>query len=299
MKIEGDAVIEETTSVEDQTGGEATSTDTVVEDGDEGDQTTTTENAEGEAAAGEVEEMIISMGDEVISQEDEEQKQAPAWVKDLRKANREKDKRIRELEAKLGGGQAAQEVKLPPKPKLEDFDYDPDKYEERLTEWFEQKRKFDAQQEAARRAQEEVETAWQTKVEQYNSAKTQLKVPDYDDAEAFVQEKFNVTQQGIIIQGLENPALVVYALGKNQKKALELSQIADPVRFAVAIGKLETQLKVTTRKAPPPPPKTVTGTAPVSGAVDSNLERLRADAERTGDYSKVIKYKAQQKRANN
>lgn len=299
MKIEGDAVIEETTSVEDQTGGEATSTDTVVEDGDEGDQTTTTENAEGEAAAGEVEEMVISMGDEVISQEDEEQKQAPAWVKDLRKANREKDKRIRELEAKLGGGQAAQEVKLPPKPKLEDFDYDPDKYEERLTEWFEQKRKFDAQQEAARRAQEEVETAWQTKVEQYNSAKTQLKVPDYDDAEAFVQEKFNVTQQGIIIQGLENPALVVYALGKNQKKALELSQIADPVRFAVAIGKLETQLKVTTRKAPPPPPKTVTGTAPVSGAVDSNLERLRADAERTGDYSKVIKYKAQQKRANN
>ena len=299
MKIEGDAVIEETTSVEDQTGGEATSTDTVVEDGDEDDQTATTENAEGEAAAGEVEEMVISMGDEVISQEDEEQKQAPAWVKDLRKANREKDKRIRELEAKLGGGQAAQEVKLPPKPKLEDFDYDPDKYEERLTEWFEQKRKFDAQQEAARRAQEEVETAWQTKVEQYNSAKTQLKVPDYDDAEAFVQEKFNVTQQGIIIQGLENPALVVYALGKNQKKALELSQIADPVRFAVAIGKLETQLKVTTRKAPPPPPKTVTGTAPVSGAVDSNLERLRADAERTGDYSKVIKYKAQQKRANN
>jgi len=37
------------------------------------------------------------------------------------------------------------------------------------------------------------------------------------------------------------------------------------------------------------------GKAPKSGAVDSNLERLRAEAERTGDYTKVIAYKNQKR----
>ena len=83
----------------------------------------------------------------------------------------------------------------------------------------------------------------------------------------------------------------VYALGKNPKKLAELASIKDPVRFAVAVAKLETQLKVSTRKPPPPPPKITSGSAPVSGSVDSTLERLRAEAERTGDYTKVIQYK--------
>jgi len=258
--------------------------DTAVED------TSVVENNEN-AAREEVDELVISMGDEIITQEDEEQKQAPIWVKELRKASREKDRKIRELEAKLNTGTAAtSSVKLSPKPKLEDFDYDPDQFEEKLGSWYEQKRKFDAQEEATRQAQERTQKDWEEKLEKYNKAKTELKVADYEDAEVYIQSKFNVTQQGIILQGLENPALVVYALGKNQKKANELAQIADPIRFAVAVGKLETQLKVTTRKAPPPPHKTVTGTAPVSGSVDSNLERLRADAVRTGDFSKDLKY---------
>jgi len=106
----------------------------------------------------------------------------------------------------------------------------------------------------------------------------------------------NVTQQGVVIQGAENPALVIYALGKNPKKAKELASIADPVKFAFAIAKLETQLKVTGKRTPPPPEKTVGGgTAPIRGAVDSNLERLREDAARTGDYSKVYAYKKQKR----
>lgn len=245
------------------------------------------------------EELVISMDGEEITQEDEEQKHAPAWVKELRKASREKDKKIRELEAKLNAGagaQAAQEVKLRAKPKLEDFDYDPDIYEEKLGEWYEHKRQYDAQIEAAKKAQEEAEKSWQEKLSGYNKAKTELKVRDYEEAEEFVQDKFSVTQQGILLQGLENPALVVYALGKNRKKAAELASITDPVRFAVAVGKLETQLKVTTRKSPPPPAKTVTGTARVSGAVDSTLDRLRAEAEKTGDYTKVLRYKQQKKK---
>jgi len=257
------------------------------------------EGTDDEVSEEDADQIIISMDGEDLTQEDEEQKHAPSWVKELRKSSREKDKKIRELEAKLNAGAApaAKPLTLPAKPKLEDFDYDPDVYEEKLSEWFETKRRHDAQVEASKKAQEDAEKAWQDKLTSYGKAKADLKVRDYEDAEAYVQDRFNVTQQGIILQGLENPALVVYALGKNHKKATELAGITDPVRFAVAIGKLETQLKVTTRKSPPPPPKTVSGTGRVSGAVDSTLDRLRAEAEKTGDYTKVLKYKQQKKKA--
>ena len=121
---------------------------------------------------------------------------------------------------------------------------------------------------------------------------------DYDDAEHVVLESLNETKQGIILHGAKNPALVVYALGKNPQKVKELASIDDPVKFAIAIGGLEKELKVTSRKtaSPPPPESKVRGSAPISGAVDSTLERLREEAARSGDHSKVFAYKQQLKR---
>jgi len=65
------------------------------------------------------------------------------------------------------------------------------------------------------------------------------------------------------------------------------------VKLATAIGKLETQLKVSSKKSPPPPEKAIRGSGSGSGSVDSTLERLRAEAEKTGNMSKVIAYKQQ------
>ena len=100
-----------------------------------------------------------------------------------------------------------------------------------------------------------------------------------------------------MLQGADNPALVIYALGKNPKKAKELADIKDPVKFAFAVAKLEKELKVTNRRAAPPPERVVSGTGRSSGAVDSTLERLREDAARTGNMTKVIAYKAQKRSA--
>jgi hypothetical protein len=94
-----------------------------------------------------------------------------------------------------------------------------------------------------------------------------------------------------VLQGADNPALVIYALGRNPKKAKELSEIKDPVKFAFAVAKLEKDLKVTNRKAAPPPERVVSGTGRSSGAVDSTLERLRTEAAKSGDFTKVIQYK--------
>jgi len=236
-------------------------------------------------------EVVISIGEESPPQEEETR--APKWVRELRKSNREKERQIRELEAKLNAtATETKPVALSAKPTLESCDYDSDEYENKLAAWYEQKREYDAA-EANAAAQRDAEAKeWQDKLDSYAKAKASLKVRDYEDAEAFALDTFNVTQQGIVLQGSENPAHLIYALGKSQKRAKELASINDPVKFAFAVAKLETQLKVTNRKAAAAPERTITsGGGRISGSVDSTLERLREEALKTGDLSKVMAYK--------
>lgn len=295
-RVSLNGVMKMSTKVEGQaaTEGEGT-TNLEVETGTANDETTG-QVAEGEGQgtgeSTEQDDVVVTIGEEAPPAE-EEHAQAPEWVRELRKSHRELQRKNRELEDKLKTGTAETKpaVTLGPKPKLEDHDYDADKYEQALANWYEQKRQVDEQAAKAEAEAKSANDAWQAKLTSYGKAKTELKVKDFEDAEATVQETLSTTQQGIILQGAENPALLVYALGKNPKKAKELASITDPVKYAFAVAKLETQLKVTNRKAAPPPEKTVRGTGSVSGTVDSQLERLRADAEKSGDYSKVIAYK--------
>ena len=252
---------------------------------------------EGSAEDDDEDEVVVSIGEEAPPQEEEAR--APEWVRELRKANREKERKIRELEAKLNAtATETKPVALGPKPTLEGCDYDSDEYEKKLADWYEQKREADAAEAQAREAAEAEAAAWQKKLDDYAKARATLKVRDYEDAEATALETFNVTQQGIVLQGSENPALLVYAIGKNPKKAKELASINDPVKFAFAVAKLETQLKVTNRKAAASPERTInSGGGRLSGAMDSTLERLRAEAEKSGDYTKVLQYKQQKRNA--
>jgi len=240
-------------------------------------------------------DVVVSIGEESPPQEEESR--APEWVRELRKANREKERKIRELEAKLNAtATETKPVALGPKPTLEACDYDSEEYEKKLADWYEQKRHADAA-EAEAQAQRDAEAkAWQDKLDSYAKARASLKVRDYEDAEAVALETFNVTQQGIVLQGSDNPALIIYALGKNSTKAKELASITDPVKFAFAVAKLETQLKVTNRKAAAAPERTIsTGGGRISGSVDSTLDRLREEALKTGDMSKVMAYKRSKK----
>jgi hypothetical protein len=250
------------------------------------------ETAEGDEADGDGDdEVIISIGEESPPQEEETR--APEWVRELRKSNREKERKIRELEAKLNATvPETKPVALGKKPTLEDYDYDTEEFEKQLEVWYERKREADAAQAEAEAAQEAEAKAWQDKLASYEKAKVSLKVRDYEDAEAVALDTFNITQQGIVLQGSDNPALLIYALGKDSKRAKELASINDPVKFAFAVAKLETQLKVSNRKAASSPERTITNAGGrISGAVDSTLERLRAEALKTGNLSKVMEYK--------
>lgn len=243
-------------------------------------------------------DVVVTIAGEKPAVEEEDESAAPAWVKKLRKDHREAQKELRELRAKVNAPEPNKSVPvLGKKPSMEDadIDWDAEKFEEALTAWHERKREIDQAEQSVKQQQQKQEEEWQQRLGAYATSKTGLKVKDFDDAEEQVRNSLNVTQQGIIIQGAENPALVVYALGKNPKKAAELAGISDHVKFAFAIAKLETQLKVQSRKSAPPPEKTISGTGKVSGSVDSTLERLRAEADKTGDMSKVLAYKREQR----
>jgi len=259
--------------------------------------------AQPEAAQAEPEQPTEDTGEEVVitikgesPPPEEEEKQAPEWVKNLRKSYRELQREKRELEEKLKMVLPAPEqnpVVLGKKPTLEACDYDSDKFENELAAWFERKRQADEAEAKQRSKQQSEQESWQKKLEGYNQSKSGLKVSDFEEAEETVLESLSVTQQGIILQGAQNPAVMVYALGKNPKKAKELAEITDPVQFAFAVAKLETQLSVTRKNLPPPEKRIVANGNPGTSSVQ--LDRLREEAARTGDYTKVLAFKNQLK----
>ena len=241
------------------------------------------------------EEDVVTIAGESPAPEEEE-KQAPEWVRNLRKNYRELQREKRELEERLKAvSPATEQFPVTPgkKPTLEDCDYDSDKFENELAGWFERKRQSEEAEAKYRAKQQEEQQTWQKKLETYTQSKTGLKVSDFQDAEDTVLETLSVTQQGIILQGAQNPAVMVYALGKNPNKAKELAGITDPVQFAFAVAKLETQLSVQKKQAPPPE-KRINGNGSL-GTSNAQLDRLREEAARSGDFTKVIAFKKQLK----
>ncbi len=255
------------------------------------------EQAQAQDDSAESDEVVVSIGEDAPPPE--EQTQAPEWVRELRKTNRELQRQNRELQSKLQttAQTETKPVVLGKRPKLEDFDYDADQFETAMADWFERKRKADEMQAAQKAEALAQDKAWQATLDAYGKAKAEFKVKDFDDVEAVAQEFLSDVQQCIVKHVADNPVHVVYALGKNPKKAQELAAIKDHIKFSFAVAKLEKDLKVTTRKATPPPERVVSGTGRVSGAVDSTLDRLREEAARTGNMTKVIQYKAQKRSA--
>jgi hypothetical protein len=283
---------------QDVQNGEDT-TGTATENDQQGETEAKAANDEGATGTDDEEELVITLGEEP-TQEDTEVQQAPAWVKELRKQSREQQKRIRELEAEKATREAAAApgaIKVGEKPTLAGCDYDEERFEKELTAWHETKRQADDQAAAQRKQVEDAQAAHQARLNSYNTAKTALKVPDFEDAEAAVLETLDQTQQGIILHGAEKPEQMIYALGKNPAKLKELAAIKDPVKYAFAVARLENKLTVTPRKVTPAPERKVGGSAGGATSMDNTLARLEAEAERTGDRSKVIAYKRQQRQA--
>lgn len=246
---------------------------------------TETEAVEVEAPAEEEGPLVVQIGDEEPEAEPE---QAPEWVRNLRKENRELQKRLKDIEA---AKQQQDAPALPSRPRLEDFDYDTDQFEAALETWYDAKRDHDAKAAEQQRAAQQSQAAWEAKVVSYTEAKAKAPFADFDEAEAFVQDTFDTTQQGLLIKVAKDAPTLVYALGKNPKKAAELAAIKDYAEFVAEAVRVEMNVK-TSRKPSTTPERAVTiptGTGVTTA--DNTLDRLRAEAEKTGDYSKVAAYR--------
>jgi hypothetical protein len=213
-------------------------------------------------------------------------------LRELRARNREL---TRELEAK-NRQQEPPRIEVGDKPTLETCEFDTDKFEQEYEAWQARKAQADRQNAEALKAQQQQQEAWNTRVAEVGKQFTDLKAKDLPRALEEVQSAFNETQQAVLTWAPKNSAAVTLYLGRNPAKAAELAKISNPIALAGELGRLEGKLTVTNkRNAPPPPEQIVRGSAPLSAPVDKHLERLEAEAARSGDRTKVVQYKRQLK----
>lgn len=234
--------------------------------------------------------VVVSFGEP--KEEEPEKEKAPEWLRAERKRLREQAKELaaqrREVEAERAR-LAPPKPKLGPKPTREQFDFDDEKHEAALEVWLRQKSEAEAEErraaDAARREQEE----WGQTVTKYREAKKTLAVDDFDDAESAVVNALDLVRQSIILSAADKPEALVYALGRDEERLKQVAAIKDPIKFAAAIAKLETQLTVTTKKSPPKPARVVSGgNSKPSGVVGGNFDRLQEEAQKSGDVTALV-----------
>ena len=245
--------------------------------------------------------LVITFEGDAPDPIEEEAKEAPSWVKELRKKHRESERERQKLEKELAQAKAKLEPALEPlpdRPKFEDFAYDEDKYEAALSEWHSNKLKHESKQQQERQKAEAVQQQFEERRQAYHTRKSEIaqKAPDMAEAEELVTAMFDETKQGILLTAADDPAQLIYALGKNPKKLQDLASIDDPIRFTAEAAKLEARMKVTKRTPTATPERKVQGSASATSS-ENHLERLRKEAEQSGDYSKVIAYKRERRQS--
>jgi hypothetical protein len=213
-------------------------------------------------------------------------------VKHLRDEIRRRDTELAEIRRT---GSAPQKVEVGEYPTLESVDYDEDKHREAVEAWTQRKAAADRQQSESQNQDRAAAEAWQADVQRFEARRVELKVPDAEEAIETAMAGLNQVQQAVIVKAADNPALVFAALGKHPGKLAEIASIQDPLKQAAAVAKLEGTLRVAPRRKAPDPEQIASGSAAVTQGKDATLERLEAEAARTGDRSKVIAHKAQRK----
>lgn len=247
-------------------------------------------------------ETIILIGDEEPEDQDVDEAKAPKWVLDLREANkqhvkekREQAARIKSLEEKLGVGGGQEPAGT--KPKLEEFDYDEDKFATALEAWTQKKAEEQRRKDAAAQKEKQHQERYNAKLAAYNEEKASVPVRDFESLEARVLDNLSEMQQGMIITAAKKPASVFAALGQHPKHLEHLAKIEDPVEFIAETVRLEMNMKTTQRKRPEPEKKVPGSTTSFRGVGDKKLEALEAKAEKTGDRSEVLAYKRSLRRS--
>ena len=284
--------------IEDEALPEAEQDAEAPDTGEEQESDEAADAPDTEGPPGDDDELVITLGEEQPEPEPEETpviRQMRQALKEAKRREREKDAILQQLQARP----AAPEPQDPgPIPKIGEFVYkgetyfhDEEMHAAAVTEWTTKKAAAELAKAQRQRQQQEQQEAWNKRVQAYEQAKTALKVPRFDDAEEAVKDTLSIAQQSLILKAKE-PEKLIYALGNNPKRLKALAAITDPVDFVYAVGELRQEMRVIPKKKPPVPERVPTrGGAGGYTTADNTLEKLRAEAEKTGDYSRVLAYK--------
>lgn len=248
---------------------------------------------------GEEGELVVAIdGEEPEEREEITPRQMRQISKNNRRLLRENEKLKKLIEQRPGETPAyqANAPVLGPKPKLEDFDYDPDAFEAALDSWSENKIAAAKYEDEQRKLQQQQQAYVDQKLAQYNKRKAELRAPDFDDAEELVELSLDEDQFKLLKNIARDPALAIYALGKNPKRLQRLSKEKMLSNFIYEIASIEGNLKTSKRKPSAPPEKRVKGRSTGTGDMDSKLERARKQAETSNgiDLTEALKIRAAQ-----
>lgn len=214
--------------------------------------------------------------------------EAPQWVKDTRRRAKEVERENRRLKQQLEqrNSQPERQQALREKPTFEGSEFDEDVYQADLDKWYAEKAQHDAKVQVEQQKYKQYDERYQNDA---NALKA--KAVDYDEIEQSIADVMPESKQALLKMAVENPAKMVYALGKSPKQLESLIGL-DDVQFVKQIALLEHQMtsKAKSRNPNKPQPKTheLEGAA---GGTDTKLAKLEAEAAKTGDRSKVIAYK--------
>lgn len=200
--------------------------------------------------------------------------------------------RIAELESQIGDKPGKE---APKPPRLEDFNYDQQAYEDaRLA--------FNTEQAVNKAVAETRKTDNETKlrearqelVEEFNEGVSKIKdrIADYDAVMESCRVDLRKDVADLILSSEKGPHLV-YELAKNNGAKLREVQSLTPVEAARAIGRIEARLSLPTPKTQTQAPTPIR--PPVGGAAPSRSITSVAASEDAGEYIRMMNERAAKK----
>lgn len=223
---------------------------------------------------------------EPVFEGDEQPETETDLVRHLRKELRDRDRRLAQR-----APEPEAEIVVGERPKLADFDWDEDRFNDALDAYEQRKEQAREQGLKRERAQQQQAAEWQKVTDAYATKKAALKYPDKDEAEKRAFAELSEVQQAVIAKVATDPALLVYALGKNPARLSKLAGMENPLELAAEIGRMGAQMTTKKRAAAPEPDRPERGgMARLNG--DKALNEAMKKAQKSGDYSAVVRLQA-------
>lgn len=196
--------------------------------------------------------------------------------------------RIAELESQLGSN-ASKDAPKPPK--LEDFNYDQQAYEDARAAFNTQQAVSSALSESRKQENEtRLREARSELVEEFTEGVSQIKdrIADYDAVMDACRVELRKDVADLILSSEKGPHLA-YELARNNGAKLREIQSLPPVEAARAVGRIEARLSLPTPKKQTQAPTPIR--PPAGGAAPSRSISAIATSEDAGEYIRMMNEK--------